>query len=79
MILLYYFLSEDEERRMLKQYPDTYRAYMKRTGMFLPGLLEKIVMPERAIGKLALFALIVAVTIGEAFFLRDYTVRHLPI
>lgn len=26
MILLYYFLSKDEERRMLKQHPETYRA-----------------------------------------------------
>ena len=28
---------------------------------------------------MALFVLIVAVTIGGAFFLRDYTVRHLPL
>lgn len=79
MILLYYLLSKDEERRMLKQYPDTYRAYMEKTGMFLPRRLERIVMPVGAIGKLAVFTLIVALTIGGAFFLRDYTVRHLPI
>jgi hypothetical protein len=79
MILLYYFLSKDEEKRMLKQYPDTYGSYMERTGMFLPRRLEKIVMPEWTVGKLAVFTLIAALTIGGAFFLRDYTVKHLPL
>jgi len=79
MILLYYFLSKDEERRMLKQHPETYRAYMGRTGMFLPGYLERLIMPDRAIGKLAVFMLLIVFTIGGAFFLRDYTVKHLPV
>ncbi len=79
MILLYYFLSKDEERRMLKQYPEAYKAYMGKTGMFLPRQLEKIVIPVGATGKLALFTLIVAVTVGGAFFLRDYTIKHLPL
>ncbi|MGE5239600.1 MAG: methyltransferase family protein [Chloroflexota bacterium] len=79
MVLLYYILSKDEERRMLKQYPETYRVYMEKTGMFLPRQLEKIVMPVGATGIFALFALIVAVTVGGAFFLRDYTVKHLPL
>jgi protein-S-isoprenylcysteine O-methyltransferase Ste14 len=79
MILLYYFLSKDEEKRMLKQYPDTYRSYMERTGMFLPRQLEQITMPQGAMGKLAVFALLAAFTIGGAFFLRDYTVKHLPL
>ncbi|MBI5849402.1 MAG: isoprenylcysteine carboxylmethyltransferase family protein [Nitrospirae bacterium] len=79
MILLYYFLSKDEERRMLKQYPDTYRAYMDKTGMFLPKQIEKILLPNSAAGKFAVFVLIVVFTVGGAFFLRDYTVKHLPI
>jgi protein-S-isoprenylcysteine O-methyltransferase Ste14 len=79
MILLYYFLSKDEEKRMLKQYPDTYRSYMERTGMFLPRRLEKMVMPQGAMGKLAVFTLIAAFTIGGAFSLRDYTIKHLPL
>jgi protein-S-isoprenylcysteine O-methyltransferase Ste14 len=78
MVLLYYFLSKDEEGRMLKQYPDTYRSYMERTGMFLPRRLEKMVMPRGAMGKLTVFALLAAFTIGGAFFLRNYTVEHLP-
>jgi protein-S-isoprenylcysteine O-methyltransferase Ste14 len=78
MIQLYYFLSKDEERRMLRQYPDTYRSYMERTGMFLPRRIERIVIPQSAVGKLTAFALLAAFTIGGAFFLRNYTVEHLP-
>jgi len=79
MVLIYYFLSKDEERRMLKQYPDTYGQYMKKTGMFLPKGIESVVLPEGTTGKLAVFALMAFVTVGGTFFLRDYTVRHLPI
>ncbi len=78
MILLYYFLSKDEERRMLKQYPDTYKPYMEKTGMFLPRGLEKIVLPKGSGGKLAVFLLIITLTVGGAFYLRHYTVKHLP-
>lgn len=79
MILLYYFLSKDEERRMLKQYPDTYKEYMERTGMFLPGAIERLFSPLSIAGKLVLFVIIGTCTIGGAFFLRDYTVKHLPL
>jgi protein-S-isoprenylcysteine O-methyltransferase Ste14 len=79
MVLLYYFLSKDEEGRMLKQYPDTYRSYMERTGMFLPRRLEKMAIPRGAMGKLTVFALLAVFTIGGAFFLRNYTVEHLPL
>lgn len=79
MIVLYYILSKDEEKRMLKQHPDTYRAYMEKTGMFLPRQIEKVVLPPRAAGKLAVFVLIITLTIGGAFFLRGYTVKHLPL
>jgi protein-S-isoprenylcysteine O-methyltransferase Ste14 len=79
MVLLYYFLSRDEERRMLKQYPDTYRTYMEKTGMFLPHKIERIILPGSGAGKFAVFAFLVAFTIGGAFSLRDYTVKHLPL
>jgi protein-S-isoprenylcysteine O-methyltransferase Ste14 len=36
MIGLYYVLARDEERRMTATFGDQYRAYMSRTGMFLP-------------------------------------------
>ncbi len=79
MILLYYFLSKDEERRMLKQYPDTYKPYMLKTGMFLPKRFERILVPNSAGGKMAAFAMIAVLTVGGAFYLRDYTVKHLPL
>jgi len=79
MILLYYFLSKDEERRMLKNYPETYREYMDKTGMFLPKKIERLFTPLSAIGTVTLFIVLSAVTIGGAFFFRDYTVEHLPI
>jgi hypothetical protein len=79
MIMLYYLLSKDEERRMLKSHPETYGAYMEKTGMFLPVKLERKLSPSTVAGKLVLFALISTFTMGGVLFLRDYTVRHLPL
>jgi len=79
MVLVYYALSKDEERRMLGQYSQTYSEYMRRTGMFLPKSLESSVAFATAAGKVALFALIAICAIGGAFLLRQYTVRHLPL
>jgi hypothetical protein len=36
MFVLYYFLAKDEERRMVKQYGNSYTDYMNKTGMFFP-------------------------------------------
>jgi protein-S-isoprenylcysteine O-methyltransferase Ste14 len=36
MFILYYFLAKDEERRMIRQYGDSYKVYMQKTGMFFP-------------------------------------------
>jgi len=36
MVLIYYLLSRDEERRMLRAQETDYRLYMERTGMFFP-------------------------------------------
>jgi len=79
MLVLYYFLSKDEERRMLSGHPETYGAYMDRTGMFLPKTLEKHLTPSGVMGKIAFFILIAAFTIGSAFSLRYYTIKHLPL
>lgn len=79
MILLYYLLSKDEERRMLNQYPETYRPYMERTGMFLPKVLESRISPSGIVGKASVFVVIAFILLGGAFFLRDYTIKHLPL
>jgi hypothetical protein len=77
MILLYYFLSKDEERRMLKDHPETYKEYMENTGMFLPKRIEKYVAPSGLAARTVVFILIAVCTIGGAFFLRNYTLKHL--
>ena len=79
MMLLYYLLAVDEERRMLKAYPETYTAYMEKTGMFLPRSIEQRVMPKATLGKAAGFVLVWALVLGGAFALRAYTVDHLPV
>jgi protein-S-isoprenylcysteine O-methyltransferase Ste14 len=79
MLLLYYLLAVDEERRMLRTYPETYAPYMEKTGMFLPRQLERLVLPASGVGKGAVFFLIAALVLGGAFALRGYTVKHLTL
>ncbi len=79
MVLLYYALAKDEERRMLRQYPEAYGEYIEQTGMFFPKRLEGAIAFATAGGRVALFCAIVICAIGGAFFLRQYTVRHLPL
>lgn len=79
MMLLYSLLAADEERRMLKAYPETYAAYREKTGMFLPRSIEQRVMPRTTAGKAASFLLVWALVLGGAFALRAYTVGHLPV
>jgi len=79
MVLMYYFLAKDEERRMLKQFGESYRAYMNKTGMFLPRGLEKKILPSKGVGKIMIYSLLCAIALGGAFGLRAYTIRHLPL
>ena len=79
MMLLYYLLAVDEERRMLKAYPETYAVYRERTGMFLPRSLEQRLMPRTRAGKAVGVFLVWALVIGGAFALRAYTVSRLPV
>jgi protein-S-isoprenylcysteine O-methyltransferase Ste14 len=79
MMLLYYLLATDEERRMLRTYPETYAAYMEKTGMFLPRRVEQRVFPGSITGRIGAFLLIAVLILGGAFVLRDYTVKHLPL
>jgi len=79
MLLLYYLLAMDEERRMLRAYPETYAAYMEKSGMFLPRRIEQRVLPASGVGRGAAFVLIAVLVLGGAFALRNYTVKHLPL
>lgn len=64
---------------MLRTYPETYAAYMEKTGMFLPRNVERRVLPGSGAGKGAAFVLIVGLVLGGAFALRSYTVHHLTL
>ena len=79
MVLIYYFLAKDEEKRMLKSHETEYRDYMGHTGMFLPKPIEKLTMPEKALNKVGLFVVLCVAVIGFSFFLRAYTISHLPL
>jgi protein-S-isoprenylcysteine O-methyltransferase Ste14 len=79
MVLVYYLLAKDEERRMLKQYPETYQKYMETSGMFLPKGIEQSFGFSSTGGRIALFVLLSLFIVGGAFLLRDYTIAHLPL
>jgi protein-S-isoprenylcysteine O-methyltransferase Ste14 len=84
MVALYYFLAQDEERRMVNQFGDRYHQYMTATGMFFPRGLEQAAdrMPfprSRVVRPLLGFVLLVALAVGGAFALRAYTIARLPL
>ncbi len=84
MIILYYLLARDEERRMLGQFGEEYRTHMQHSGMFLPQPVEHAVgrlVPVRSNSVRAgvLIVALAAVSLGGAFAARAYTVRALPL
>lgn len=84
MLVLYYVLAKDEERRMTDQFGAEYREYMTKTGMFSPKIMERVFLslplPRLSGAGAALgFILLATATIGGAFSLRSYTVNHLPL
>jgi protein-S-isoprenylcysteine O-methyltransferase Ste14 len=85
MLLLYYILAKDEERRMLNRFGADYASYMNRTGMFVPRSVEKIFIKNTnshkalSLGKVGfIFLGLVIVIVASGFIVRAYTVRHLP-
>jgi protein-S-isoprenylcysteine O-methyltransferase Ste14 len=86
MFVLYYFLAHDEERRMLKQYGDSYRLYMDRTGMFLPRSLERPLaaminrlVPQVPVRHAVIPVLMVILVLGSGFLLRAVTLHSLSL
>ncbi len=83
MLILYYFLAQDEERRMLNQYGASYEQYMKSTGRFFPQALERpfTSLEKRmapALSYLAVPVLIVTLVMGTGVLLREITLNSLP-
>jgi protein-S-isoprenylcysteine O-methyltransferase Ste14 len=86
MVFLYYLLAKDEERRMTNRFGESYISYMNRTGMFLPRLIEKVLIGSRSSQQglgfrksIFIFAVLLVAVIGSGFTLRAYTVHHLPL
>jgi len=77
MVLVYFWLAKDEERRMLSNDPDTYHAYMNKTGMFLPKSIERYMIPAGSTGRVITFFLLTGLVMGSVFCLRAYTINHL--
>jgi len=84
MLILYYFLAKDEERRMVAQYGNSYRQYMRATGMFFPSIgKSKSTLPvsgtlfhrQNIIAPL----FVVAIVIGTGFACRFVTLHSLPL
>jgi protein-S-isoprenylcysteine O-methyltransferase Ste14 len=83
MLILYYLLARDEERRMTAQYGQSYSDYLRNTGMFLPRCIETLCafilkfIPDGPIRFVIAPALIVIVVIGCGFALRAVTLHSL--
>ncbi len=86
MLVLYYFLASDEERRMISEHGDDYRRYLEGTGMFLPRWIERPVSsvvllhdrlkPYRSV---VYPVVIVSATLIAGFTLRAFTLAELPL
>ena len=86
MLFVYYLLARHEEMRMLAQHGDSYRVYMERTAMFVPGSpgdkISRILLGWISSKRLSLglaYLLTLALFIAAAFGLRTYTISETSI
>jgi len=86
MLFIYYLLARHEEQRMLAQHADSYRLYMERTGMFLPGnpggkIFQLLFgwINSRGLSLGLAYMLTLALFIVAAFGLRGYTISRTSI
>jgi protein-S-isoprenylcysteine O-methyltransferase Ste14 len=83
MLGLYRVFAGTEESQCLARYGESYRAYMERTGRFLPRGWSKYLprlLPEsgplRIAGGIAIFVLVLAASISAAFVVRSYSLTQ---
>ena len=86
MLFVYYLLARHEEQRMLAQHGESYRTYMQRTAMFLPGepggRIFRVLFGWSNSKGLALglaYAVSLAIFVTVAFGLRNYTISKTSI
>jgi len=85
MIFIYYHLARHEEREMEGRYGEKYLAYKRKTGMFLPGNLGGRFSSflgsrrfERRFSPFLVYGLILSITVGFGFLLREYSKGRIP-
>ncbi|GMQ79935.1 MAG: hypothetical protein BMS9Abin03_388 [Thermodesulfobacteriota bacterium] len=83
MLFVYYLLARHEEQRMLAKYGDSYRAYMERTAMFIPGepggKLFRLLFGWMKSPGLALavsYGVVLGLSVVVALGLRSYTISQ---
>jgi protein-S-isoprenylcysteine O-methyltransferase Ste14 len=83
MLGLYRVFAGTEESQCLARFGDSYRAYMARTGRFLPRAwsrcLPRLLPPEgpsRVLVGVAIFVATLGLSIGVAFLLRNYSLTQ---
>jgi hypothetical protein len=86
MLGLYRVFAATEESQCLDRYGASYRAYMARTGRFLPRTwsdrLPRLLPPEgvgRMVIRIAIFAATLGLSIGIAFLLRNYSLTQVAV
>ena len=86
MLGLYRVFAGTEESQCLARFGDSYRAYMARTGRFLPRAwserLPRLLPPEgpsRVLVGVAIFAATLGISIGVAFLLRNYSLTQVAV
>jgi hypothetical protein len=83
MFVLYYILAKDEEKRMSTLYGESYRAYVEKTGMFIPRFIERLfsfvnhILPMTSQRYVAIPIIIIIFVIGSGFILREITLFSL--
>lgn len=85
MVFIYYHLARHEEREMEGRYGEKYLAYKRKTGMFLPFNLRDRFSSllggwrfERGVSPVLMYGLILSITVGFGFLLREYTKGRIP-
>jgi protein-S-isoprenylcysteine O-methyltransferase Ste14 len=82
MTFIYYFLARAEEKECLEKYPDTYKNYYERTGMFFPVIFKGFEMtrlfPQKVIKRIIMITCIYLV-ICTAVMLGGMKLRKITI
>jgi len=85
MVFIYYHLARHEEREMEGKYGEKYLAYKGKTGMFLPfnlgGRFPSLLGGwrfERGLSPVLMYGLILSITVGFGFLLREYSKGRIP-